>query len=127
MNKVLIIDDDTDIIKVVRKRLEEQDFVVSKVVTTFTEGLSYARDGEEPDFIILDLRLANFFGTDMLGILYSKWKKTKIYIFTAYPEYKEEYPFLEGIVYGIFSKMELEELIKTMKDESLKPTRVFRT
>ncbi len=120
MKKVLIIEDDKDVAVVVQKRLEAQNFFVVEILTTSNMMFTYLKNGEEPDFVILDLKLVESFSADMLGVLYSRWKKTKVYIYTAYPEYSEKYPFLKDIVCGIFSKLELEKLIKTMKIETSK-------
>ena len=113
---VLIIEDEADIACGVRKSLEYEDFAVDGILTSFEEAVGYIKTAAKaPDFVILDLVLEERLSPDLLGQLYSKWDNTKVYLFTAYPEYFDTYPYFRDIVTGVFTKSQLPVLIDALK------------
>ena len=81
--KVLVIDDEPNIVKVVATRLKANNY---EVITAFDgqEGLEVARR-EKPDLIILDLMLPKMDGYKVCGLLKSdaRFAKIPIIMFTA--------------------------------------------
>lgn len=81
--KILVVDDEPDIVKVVRKRLEESGY---EVVTASDgqEGLEKAR-GVSPDLVILDLMLPKMDGYRVCGLLKrdARYAKIPVIIFSA--------------------------------------------
>jgi len=113
---VLIIEDEEDIASGVRKELEAQNFTVDGILISFEEAVEYIKTSEKaPDYVILDLVLEEKLSPDLLGQLYSKWDKAKVYLFTAYPEYFDTYPYFRDIVTGVFTKSQLNELVETLQ------------
>ncbi len=114
---VLIIEDEGDIANGIKLNLESEGFSVRHILYEFDEAVEYIKKNESkpPDFVILDLDLGGILSPDLLGLLYSKWKETKVFIFTGHPEHLEHYPYFRDIVSGAFTKKQLQELIKTLK------------
>jgi len=114
---VLIIEDEKDIASGVKKNLEIENFSVLNIINTFDDAVNYInKSKKEPAFVILDLDLGGKLSPDFLGLMYSKWKNTKVFIFTAFPEYMETYPYFKDIVTGFYDKSQLPQLIASIKD-----------
>ncbi len=115
-NSVLVVEDEKDIADGVTKTLKSEGFSVDGIFDEFNLVIDYiTNSGRQPNFVIMDLDLSGKLSPDFLGILYSKWKETKVFIFTAYPEYLDRYPCFKDMVEDTFLKSELEVLIKKLK------------
>jgi len=81
--KILVVDDEADLVETLTFRLEANDY---EVITAFDgqEGLDKARK-ENPDIIILDLMLPKMDGYKVCRMLKfdEKYKKIPIIMFTA--------------------------------------------
>lgn len=81
--KILLVDDEKDLVKIVKFRLEANDY---EVITACDgqEGLEKARK-EKPDLIILDLMLPKMDGYKICGLLKkdSRFMRIPIIMFTA--------------------------------------------
>ncbi|MGM0442299.1 MAG: response regulator [Elusimicrobiota bacterium] len=116
-NTVLIVEDEEDIAVGVKQTLEAEGFSVDAIFDDFNRVIKYIKEStKKPKFVILDLDLGGNLSPDFLGVLYSKWKNTKVFIFTAYPEYLERYPYFKDIVADCFAKSEFKTLIKRLKE-----------
>ncbi len=82
-NKILVVDDETQLVEMVMMRLEANDY---EVVTAADgqEALSQAKH-EKPDLMILDLMLPKMDGYKVCGLLKkdSKFSRMPIIIFSA--------------------------------------------
>lgn len=115
---VLVIEDEVDIARGVKLELEAEGFSVKDIIYKFDDAVEYIKKSRsEPSFVILDLDLGGRLSPDFLGIMYSKWRNTRVYIFTAYMEYMDLYPYFKDIVSGVFTKSELPELISSLKKD----------
>ena len=115
---VLIIEDEEGIAKGMKLELEAEGFTVKDILYKFKDAVNYIEktsEADEPAFVILDLDLEGRLSPDFLGQMYSKWKVPRVYIFTAYPEYLDIYPYFRDIVCGVFTKSQLHELISSLK------------
>jgi len=88
--KILLVDDETDVLDAVKKRLEANDYEV----ITAQDGemaLNKARE-ENPDLIILDLMLPKLDGYKVCRLLKfdSKYEDIPIIMFTARGEESDE-------------------------------------
>lgn len=83
MPKILLIDDEIDLVEILKLRLEANDYEVI-VATDGEEGLRKARE-ESPDIIILDLMLPKIDGYKVCGILKfdSKYREIPVIMLTA--------------------------------------------
>lgn len=70
MGKILVVDDEPNLVKMIKSRLEAHDY---EVVTALDgkEGLKKAEE-EIPDLIILDILMPNMDGSEMAAALRDK-------------------------------------------------------
>ena len=83
MKKILIVDDDIDIINLVENRLKKNNYDVV-FATDGKSGIKKALD-ENPDLIIMDVMMPNMYGGEAVKILktYESTKNIPILFFTA--------------------------------------------
>ncbi len=89
LKKILIVDDEEGIVKVVKMYLEHHDYEVI-TASEGQEGLEKAKT-EKPDLIVLDLMLPKINGYKVCGLLKKDTRYTKIPIilFTAKAQEKD--------------------------------------
>ena len=82
-NKILLVEDEQAIAKMVKRRLEASDYEVITAIDG-QEGLEKARS-ENPNLIILDLMLPKIDGYKVCGLLKAdaRYNKIPVIIFTA--------------------------------------------
>ena len=87
--KILIVDDEEGVVKVVKMYLEHHDY---EVITAYDgqEGLEKAKT-EKPDLIVLDLMLPRMDGYKVCGLLKrdARYAKTPVVMFTAKAQDKD--------------------------------------
>ena len=114
MKKVLIVEDNEDISAILKKRLEDNNFSVD-ILDSGYALLGHLRNSREPDGVILDLILPGRNGMELLYGLKSKWRETKVFIFSAHSQYKEK-DYFEDYICGFFCKSEgMTKLIDAIK------------
>ena len=88
--RILLVDDEPSIVKMVGKRLEIEGFEVL-VAVDGQEGLAKAQS-EQPDCIILDLMLPKLNGYEVCTMLKqdTRYQKIPIVLFTAKTQEKDE-------------------------------------
>ncbi|MDP3730367.1 MAG: response regulator [Candidatus Omnitrophota bacterium] len=81
--RILLVDDERDLVMAVKFRLEESGYEVS-VAADGQEGLDKARN-EKPDLILLDLMLPKMNGYKVCGLLKAdaRYSKIPVIMFTA--------------------------------------------
>ena len=116
MQKILIIEDDKDIVYILKSILELEGYQISFALSG-KEGLSLAKK-EVPDIIILDLMLPDIDGYDICKEIRADttFKKTHIVMLTAKSGTRDE---LTGIIDGAddyiakpFNPLDVVETIK---------------
>jgi DNA-binding response OmpR family regulator len=115
--RILIVDDEEDILKVLRFRLEANSYEVL-IASDGQEGLNKARS-EKPDLIILDLMLPKLDGYKVCRMLKfdETYKAIPIIIFTAKAQKKDEELGMEMGADAYISKpFEPEILLGKMKE-----------
>lgn len=118
MKKMALIAEDSPVTSSVLKiKLESEGFSVD-IVNSGYALLGYLKDKEEPDVIILDLMLPEKTGIELLSTVKNKWPGTKIFIFSAHPEYETKLHVYEDYICGFFQKTKgVDRLIKAIKKE----------
>ena len=117
IKKILIAEDNIGISLVLKTRLEKSGFSVDTVSGGYAL-LGYLHDKEEPDAIVLDLILPEKTGIELLESVKNKWAGTKIFIFSAHPEYEQKMHLFEDYTCGFFPKTKgVDNLIKAIKKE----------
>jgi two-component system response regulator AtoC len=85
MPRVLIADDDAGIRALLRDLLEEEDYVVQETVNGAGVLDALAKAGDEPDLVLMDVRMPDMTGLDVLRKLSEKADSTlPVVIMTAY-------------------------------------------
>ena len=89
-HRILLVDDEPSIVKMVGKRLEVEGFDVL-VAMDGQDGLAKAQ-AEHPDLIILDLMLPKLNGYEVCTMLKqdARYQKMPIILFTAKAQEKDE-------------------------------------
>jgi len=87
--KILVVDDEPDIVRVITKTLEVNGYEVI-TANDGQEGLEKAKT-EKPDLIVLDLMLPKIDGYKVCGLLKkdTRYVKTPIILFTAKAQAKD--------------------------------------
>ena len=102
MKKVLIIEDNEDITRILIKKLKTAPYLVS-ALDNGAGVISYlSKSGEHPDALILDLMLPDRSGIELLGAIKSMLPSTQVFIFSAYQQYTSMIP--KDYVEGFFLK-----------------------
>jgi len=84
-------------------------------------ALGFLKNDVGPDAVILDLMLPGKNGMDLLCSLRSKWPQAKIFIYSAFNEYKNKLDFYEAHISAFFCKSDgMEKLIEAIKSELAK-------
>lgn len=122
VKKVLIVEDNFEIIKVLKKRLEDNDFSVDVAEGGYAV-LGFLKEENGPDVVILDIMIPERNGMELICSIKNKWANTKIFIFSAHDEYKRKMHLYKEYVCAFFSKVDgIENLIEAIKDELAKQT-----
>lgn len=110
MKKILVIDDEPELLEAVKIRLEDNSYVVS----TANDGDSGLEKAEQdvPDLIILDISMAQMDGYTMIRELKQneKTKSIPVIILTAHAVMKDLFE-LEGIEEYIVKPYEDQDLL----------------
>ena len=81
--KVLIVDDDRDL-RAILSALFEDEFQVSEADTG--AALQKAFAAEQPDVVVLDVKLPDADGLDLLPQLKKRWSDTEVIVLTGYDD-----------------------------------------
>lgn len=84
--KVVIIDDEKDMCWLLENVLKEKHFSVFSA-NTGKKGICLVRR-EEPDVVLLDMRLRDMEGLEVLHKIKKLWPKIKVIIISAFSGYK---------------------------------------
>lgn len=117
-HRILLVDDEPSIVKMVGKRLEVEGFQVL-IAMDGQDGLAKAQ-AEQPDLIILDLMLPKLNGYEVCTMLKqdTRYQKIPIVLFTAKAQDKDEKMGMEcganAFVRKPFRAQELMEHIRRL-------------
>ncbi|MBI4598508.1 MAG: response regulator [Candidatus Omnitrophica bacterium] len=124
--RILLVDDEPSIVKMVGKRLEVEGFDVL-VAVDGQEGLAKAQ-AERPHLIILDLMLPKMNGYEVCTMLKqdTRYQQIPIILFTAKASEKDEKLGMDcgadGYIRKPFRAQELLEKIRALIGASSQPT-----
>jgi len=107
MPKIMIVDDEASIRLLYREEFEDEDYEV--VEAENGEGLMARVENEKPDIIVLDIKMANYDGLDLLQDIRQRFHDLPIIISSAYGAYKGDYKTLAADYYVVKSS-DLSEL-----------------
>ncbi|MBI2629500.1 response regulator [Candidatus Pacearchaeota archaeon] len=111
MKKILIVDDEADVLETMRTILEKEEYGV----TTAKNG-AYAIDllkTVKPDLILLDIMMPTLSGYDLLRLLREKLNhKVKMVYVTVVPKSEVDMADIDGFIQKPFSPKEFVKKIK---------------
>ncbi|MFP4055468.1 MAG: response regulator [Candidatus Brocadiia bacterium] len=114
MARILVVDDDEDILLFIESALEGQGHVVTGAVSAY-EALEYLRQAPA-DLIILDLRMPGMTGLDFLDCLRKRHGRLPIVVYSSYPSLSNDFAVWDSHVVGVLTKpAAVEELVSTVK------------
>ncbi len=117
--KILLVDDDETILKVLADRLESEGFTVTEARDGF-EGLNKAL-AEQPDLILLDIMLPKMDGLTMFKKLREdkRGKNIPAIVLTILREAEKVSEALENGVYTYLIKMDvqIEDVVRKVKEK----------
>lgn len=115
MKKVLLIDDELEIVELLKMRLEANDYTV---VAAFdgTQGLEKAKK-EKPDLIILDVGMPKMDGFTFVRELkkIADVKSTPVIVLTARDKMEDIFK-LEGVSHYLAKPFNADELLQKVKE-----------
>ncbi len=113
--KILVVDDEPDLLKMVKLRLEANEFEVF-TASDGAEGIIKARDCK-PDLIIVDVLMPNLDGCAFVQELkkISEIRSIPVIIFTARPDLQDLFK-KEGIDYYIIKPYQPDEFLGKIKE-----------
>ena len=115
--RILVVDDEPDLIKVLTYRLEASGYEVLKALDG-QEGLEIARQ-EKLDLILLDVMMPNMDGNKVCALLKfdKRYKNIPIIMLTARAEEEDRLTSLEIGADAFFNKpLNYEELLEKIKE-----------
>ena len=119
MKKILIVDDEEVIRMLYSEELEEDGY---KVVTTGTgRGLIKLIDEEKPDLVILDIKMAEHDGLDLLQDIRKDFYNVPVILCSAYSSFKGDLKSIAADYYVVKSAdlTELKQKIKMALEGSI--------
>lgn len=98
MKKILVVDDEAYIRQFVKEELEDEGY---DIVTAASgkEALSILSEPQKPDLVIMDIRMHEMNGIEMMGFYIKDKYDIPVIIFTAYDAYKNEPLFMVADAY----------------------------
>ena len=106
---VLVVDDEEH----VRFRYREEFHDAGYKVITYDSGYKLLEliEEEQPDVVILDVKMPQYDGLDLLNDIRDRWRSLPVILNTAYDQFKEDMKSIPADFYVIKS-FDLTELMK---------------
>ncbi|WP_419786848.1 response regulator [Pseudodesulfovibrio sp.] len=95
--KVLVVDDETDFLKLIKRRLEKRNVEVA-VAPGGREALEYLADNSA-DVVILDVRMPGMSGMETLKEIRKRHRETEVIMLTGHGSMQSG---IEGISHGAY-------------------------
>lgn len=113
---VLVAEDDSDLLYLMRERLEKNGFRITGVESGLVL-LQMLKEGPPPDVLILDIKLPGRSGLELLPQIKESWPGTKILVYTSFHEKHHELLAILPYIDRLMKKMgDLSNLIQCVKD-----------
>ncbi|RKZ22862.1 response regulator [bacterium] len=112
MKRILLVDDDEDLLELYRETLQEEGFSVD-TATNGREAVEKVKE-KEYDLVVLDIRMPEMDGIEALGYILGERKDIKVVLNTAYASYKDNFLTWGADAY-ILKSSDLSELVAAIK------------
>jgi DNA-binding NtrC family response regulator len=114
---VLVVDDESDVRKVVRMTLEKSGYDVIEAEDG-EKAIEAIHQGENPlmlDVIISDIRMPKINGVEAINYFQQQWPRVPLIVLTGFPDMEMATGFLNrGIVDYLVKPVEKEKLLKSV-------------
>lgn len=110
-DKIMIIDDEEHIRSLYSEELEDEGYRVVTISNGFR--LLEKIDRERPDLVVLDIRLREYDGLDLLQSIKNRFYHIPVGLCTAYDTYKDDMKSIAADFYVVKSS-DLDELKKSI-------------
>lgn len=119
MPKILIVDDEEHIRFLYAEELSDEGYDV--VTHDSGDGLLELIDKEKPDLVILDIKMVDYNGLDLLQDIRNKYYNLPVILCTAYDTFKDDMKSIAADFYVIksFDLTELKNKVKQALEASL--------
>ena len=107
MTKILIVDDEASIRMLYREEFQDEGYQV--IEAEDGHKLTERIEKDQPDVIVLDIKMAAYDGLDLLQEIRQKFQDLPVIISSAYGAYKGDYKTLAADYYVVKSS-DLSEL-----------------
>jgi len=115
MKHVMVVDDEVDILTCLDEALTAEGYRVTGVASG-AEALDLLA-AEVPDLIILDLRMPEISGIEVLKELRAKHPQLPIVVCTALSGYRDDYDVVTSNVAAFLEKpLDIEVVVKTVRE-----------
>jgi two-component system, response regulator, stage 0 sporulation protein F len=118
MAKILIVDDEEHIRFLYSEELTESGY---EVITADSGNMLLERiEDEKPDLVVLDIKMVDYNGLDLLQDIRNKFYDLPVILCTAYDTFKEDIKSIAADFYVIksFDLTELKNKIKTALEKT---------
>ncbi len=102
MKKILLVDDDKNILRLLKYELEEDGYQVS-MASNGKEALTILNLDKKPNLVIMDLRMPGMDGLETIGHIIKLKFELPVIIFSAYSGYKNDSMALAADAYVVKS------------------------
>ncbi len=122
MAKILIVDDEEHIRFLYSEELADEGYDV--ITADSGDGLLELIENDRPDLVILDIKMVDYNGLDLLQDIRNKYYDLPVILCTAYDTFKEDMKSIAADFYVIksFDLTELKNKIKMALETSLPKT-----
>ena len=118
LGRVMVVDDEPDIRKVVRLHLEKANFEVIEA-SNGEDAIKLLNAGDNPvyvDAIICDIRMPKVNGIDAINYFRTQYPSVPIIVLTGFPDVKMATSFMQhGVVDYLVKPVEREALVTAVK------------
>jgi len=118
MKKILLVDDDIRIQRLLCEELEEDGYQIS-IASNGKDALAILKNPEKPDLVILDLRMPQLSGFETMKFISKLTIKIPVIIFSAYGAFRNDPLAMKADAYIVKSsdmtelKQKIHDLIST--------------
>ena len=113
--KILLVDDEEEFVRTLSERLQMRD-LHSELALDGEQALQIVHD-EEPDVMVLDLKMPGIDGMEVLRRVRKSFPKVQVIILTGHGSEKDEHQARRLGAFAYLKKpVDIEHLVKTLKE-----------